>query len=97
MREASKGRARTYPGTYMYVFVGKSVSYSETMWRWPSSDFPRRNTLGKIWIHREQQLLKMQIREAEGKRAKIREKDAFKYRFDYYSDMVKLTARAEGH
>ena len=41
--------------------------------------------------------MKMQIRAAEGKRAKIREKDAFKYRFDYYSDMVKLTARAEGH
>ena len=40
--------------------------------------------------------MKMQIREAEGKRAKIREKDALKYRF-YYSDMVKLTARAEGH
>lgn len=35
--------------------------------------------------------MKVQIREAEGKRAKIREKDAAKYRSDYYSDTVKLT------
>nr|CAI9705962.1 unnamed protein product [Rangifer tarandus platyrhynchus] len=33
----------------------------------------------------------MQIREAESKRAKIREKDALKHRPDYYSDTVKLT------
>ena len=67
-------------------------SDSETRCRCPSSDFPRRKTLGKqIWIHGEQQLLKTQIREAECKRAKIREKDASEHRLAYYSDTVKLT------
>ena len=74
------------------MYVGKSVSGSETRCRCPSSDFPRRKTPGKqIWIHGEQQLLKTQIREAERKRAKIREKDASECRLAYYSNTVKLT------